>query len=410
MDEREQKALVIAATSKIEKRGSETWIVPSQSQRGKYAVTITAEGKACTCPDFELRQLPCKHVMAVQYVLFREERTEERPDGTITTTTTEAKAVRVTYSQDWPAYNAAQTTEKAHFLRLLRDLCDGIETPIQSNGRPRLPLGDQVFATAFKVYSGMSARRFATDIRQAHADGLLSDAPAYNSVLRYLESEELTPILNDLIVRSALPLKAVETDFAIDSTGFTSTQLVGLWQSEKYGSKRPRVEHDWLKVHAVCGTKTNIVTAIEVTEKNTQDSPFFRPLVEDTAANFHVERVQGDKAYSSFANVEMVERLGATAYIPFKSYAKATGKSATWDKLFHFYSLHREEFLAVYHRRSNVESTFSMVKRVFGDFVRSRTRVAQINEVLLKVLCHNIRVLIHEMHELGVDPTLRLAS
>jgi len=31
--------------------------------------------------------------------------------------------------------------------------------------------------------------------------------------------------------------------------------------------------------------------------------------------------------------------------------------------------------------------------------VRSRTRPAQINEVLLKILAHNIRMLIHPMHE-----------
>jgi hypothetical protein len=30
--------------------------------------------------------------------------------------------------------------------------------------------------------------------------------------------------------------------------------------------------------------------------------------------------------------------------------------------------------------------------------------VAQGNEVLLKVLCHNIRVLVHEMYELGITP------
>lgn len=58
--------------------------------------------------------------------------------------------------------------------------------------------------------------------------------------------------------------------------------------------------------------------------------------------------------------------------------------------------------MAHYHKRSNVESTFSSVKRVFGDSVRSRTPVAQINEVLLKVICHNIRCLIHETHELGI--------
>jgi hypothetical protein len=64
----------------------------------------------------------------------------------------------------------------------------------------------------------------------------------------------------------------------------------------------------------------------------------------------------------------------------------------------------REEFLAHYHKRSNVESTFSMIKRKFGDSLRSKTETAQVNETLAKVLCHNLVVLIHEMYELGVDP------
>jgi hypothetical protein len=35
-----------------------------------------------------------------------------------------------------------------------------------------------------------------------------------------LGCEELTPVLKSLITRSALPLKALETNFAVDSTGF----------------------------------------------------------------------------------------------------------------------------------------------------------------------------------------------
>ena len=66
--------------------------------------------------------------------------------------------------------------------------------------------------------------------------------------------------------------------------------------------------------------------------------------------------------------------------------------------------LHRDEFLPRYHQRSNIESTFSMIKRVFGGSVRSRTKTAQVNEVLLKILAHNLRVLVHEMHELGIAP------
>ena len=56
-----------------------------------------------------------------------------------------------------------------------------------------------------------------------------------------------------------------------------------------------------------------------------------------------------------------------------------------------------------YHKRSNVESTFSMIKAKFGHNLRSKSRTAQINEVLCKVLCHNICCVIQSMHELGIE-------
>jgi hypothetical protein len=45
-----------------------------------------------------------------------------------------------------------------------------------------------------------------------------------------------------------------------------------------------------------------------------------------------------------------------------------------------------------------------MIKTKFGDSVRSKTEVAGRNEVLAKVLCHNICCLIHAMYELGIQP------
>lgn len=44
------------------------------------------------------------------------------------------------------------------------------------------------------------------------------------------------------------------------------------------------------------------------------------------------------------------------------------------------------------------------MKRKFGDFIRSRTPVAQVNEMLLKVLAHNVVCLVHSMFELGIKP------
>jgi len=56
--------------------------------------------------------------------------------------------------------------------------------------------------------------------------------------------------------------------------------------------------------------------------------------------------------------------------------------------MYHYFEFKIAEFLEHYHKRSNAETTFHMIKSKFGDSVRSKTEVAQVNEVLLKVLCH----------------------
>ncbi len=44
-----------------------------------------------------------------------------------------------------------------------------------------------------------------------------------------------------------------------------------------------------------------------------------------------------------------------------------------------------------------------MMKRKFGDGLRSKTDVAMVNEALCKILCHNLVVLIHVINELGIE-------
>ena len=52
-----------------------------------------------------------------------------------------------------------------------------------------------------------------------------------------------------------------------------------------------------------------------------------------------------------------------------------------------------------------MESTFSAITRKFGDSVRSKTDTAMVNEVLAKIVCHNLTCLIQEWYTLGIDPT-----
>jgi hypothetical protein len=60
-----------------------------------------------------------------------------------------------------------------------------------------------------------------------------------------------------------------------------------------------------------------------------------------------------------------------------------------------------------YHKRSNIETAYSMIKGKFGSALRSKSDTGQINEALCKVLAHNICVLIQAMHALNIEPIFR---
>lgn len=278
-----------------------------------------------------------------------------------------------TYSQEWPAYNLAQRNEKQRFQSLLYELCSGIEEPLQHMGRPRLPVADVIFALCYKVYSTFSARRFSCDLKEAHLKGYLSRLPSYNALCDYFQWEVLTPYLKQLIIESSLPLKGVEDDFAVDSSGF-STGVYQKWIHAKYGAAQVIKKEDWIKVHLMCGCKTNVVTSVEISGAYAGDSPFFAPLVKQTARYFVMNQVSADKAYLSDKNLRLVVDNHAQPFIPFKSNSRTNEPrhSALWKQLYHLFKYNEERFNQSYHKRSNVETTFSIIKAKFGERLRSK--------------------------------------
>ena len=392
---RQQRGLAIAAVVPIQKNRL-GYQVPSQSGNGSYVVSVDDDDPFCTCPDFEKRQDRCKHVYAVEF-------TVQRDAPATASDTPDPETVRVALGPSWTAYNLAQTNEQELFGTLLRELCATVHQPTQGKGRPRLPLSDMLFAVGLKVYSTMSGRRAMTDFRNAEADGLMSSCPSFSTAFRYMEDPTLTPVLKSLIEQSALPLRAVESDFAADASGF-STSVYDRWYDHKWGKEKKAARY--IKAHIMCGVNTKIVTAVEVTEANVHDSPPFPGLVARTAENFTMSEISADKAYLSRKNLKAIVDAGADPFIPFKSNStsRESQGDSLWTKTYHYFSLHRDEFMDHYHKRSNVETVFSMIKAKFGGFLRSKSTAAQFNEVLVKILCHNICVLIQAMYALGVEP------
>lgn len=135
------------------------------------------------------------------------------------------------------------------------------------------------------------------------------------------------------------------------------------------------------------------------------------PLLDSTASRFRVERISADKAYSTKKILALIESHGAQPLVPFKWNANPASppRSETWERAHAFFMYHRDEFSRLYHLRSNVETTFSMIKAKFGSRVRSKTFTAQVNEVLCKVLVHNLCVVVGAIYELGTEPSWEVA-
>jgi transposase len=306
----------------------------------------------------------------------------------------------------WSDYNEAQMREKLLFLEILQDLCSRLpEEEPGKVGRPRASTKEMVFCMVAKLYEGLSSRRVSSDLHIAAQRGHIAKVPHFNTVLKYFNDPTMTPFLTGLIQLSSLPLRDFETTFAIDASGLSSA-FYSRWFDYRFGNLdgKEGKAHDWIKIHIVCGVKSNIVTSIIVTDGKTSDCPQFPALLKNTAQNFNVREVMADKGYSSRSNFDAAVEVGAIPYIPFKSNATGTARgSKTWSKMFHYFQYRREDFMARYHQRSNVESTFSSLKRKFSTKLMLKNEVGQVNEALAMLLCHNICVLIREAFENGIS-------
>jgi transposase len=306
-------------------------------------------------------------------------------------------------AQNWKNYTESQVHEKERFLVLLHDICQGIDTPEQESGRPRLPLSGMLFCMILKVYSLLSSRRFMSDLREAFSKGLISFLPHFNSISRYFGMELITPLLHRLIEESSRPLKSVETIFAVDSTGLRTCRRRKWFNRHKDKTQERR---QWIKLHCICAVQSNTITSAQVSDGHANDNPFFQELVRDTARVFKISEVSADAGYVGAHNQRQVLLLGGMAYIAYKANSTADGepKSSLCKRMLRLYQEHHPEFMEHYYKRNNVESTFFMLKARFGGRVLSKSERGQINEALCKVICHNLCVLVQSIYELGIEP------
>lgn len=399
---REERGRRIAAAGGIKPNGH-LWLVPSQSHVGTYVVDPEAPGWSCTCPD-AAKVARCKHSFAVQFFLSR----TTNADGSVT----DAAIVVVPagaepkYPRDWPVYRQAREAEARNVELLLASLCETIQQPPYVKGRPPAPFGEIVAGCTMKVFSMVASDRAMHHIdRLAHEQGVGAWDP--NTYLKYMVDPRLMVHLEAAISTSALPFVPLETEFAADGTGISS-RVWDRWFDEKWGEdgdgpnedttldrkarreRDKRRKHMWVGLHVMSGRRSRVVTGVRVRRGHEHDSPQFAYLLDQTGKAFRIDKVALDKGYHSKQNVVGVAELGAVPFIPPKINSSPRGKHL-YNRLIGWALNHPEAFDAEYYDgREHVEGTFHMIKAKFGGHVRSRNPIAQVNEVLCKVLCHNL--------------------
>lgn len=303
---------------------------------------------------------------------------------------------------NWAQYNQAQINEKTMLLNLTEELLNLISIKTeQTNGRPPQKVRDMVFCMLLKTYTGLSSRRLQSDLKTAKDLNYISKVPCYSTLMLYFNDKRLQALLQELIHVSAIPLKDREEQFAIDSSGF-STSKFGRWFDYKWDKEKE--QRIYQKAHIMCGTLSNVVVSVEVTNQRGADCPQFKHLLKKGVLNFRVKEVSADRAYCSHENYGLAEELGVVAFIPFRSNMSNRARGlAVWKKMYDFSKNHPQAFGEKYHRRSNVESTFNMIKQKFGSDLMTKNFDANMNEILCKILCHNLCCLITAYFKLNVE-------
>jgi len=255
-------------------------------------------------------------------------------------------------------------------------------------------------------FPNLSARRAISFLRVLKNFKIISlNIPCFKTLCNYRAEPIIGNLLDDLITESSKPLAKIEHDFATDMTGI-KTKLFSSWFSLRCKKRIRRRDH--LKDHISIGTKSMIVTAVNVENKQGKDNIIMRKHVDKTAENFKINEWSGDGMYWAKENCKKISEKGGKPFFKCKEGKTAwNGKQSgvpAWKEMNQEAIENKEEYGKHYHKRSKVESANHSKKALFGDKVYSRLKEARENEETLRWVNHNINVLSRANYEWGINP------
>ena len=234
-----------------------------------------------------------------------------------------------------------------------------------------------------RAYFHLPYRQTEGVVRE-HAATTLPSIPDYSRICRRINRLNIKIIDDD---NSSLHDDYVV--IAIDSTGIKVTNR-GEWIRHKWNVKR-----GYLKIHVAVDIKRKRILSLQVTSEQVHDGKVLPELIRDIAIkqNKEIDTAIMDGSYDSNKNFQFLSFRGIKPAIKVRKNARIRkdnhylrNKTVKIQKN----NLQEWKDSVSYGQRWIVESVFSCIKRMFGEYVSAIRFENMVKEMILKASLYNL--------------------
>jgi len=282
--------------------------------------------------------------------------------------------------------------EKKDFIVSTSNFLDSfLFTEDKITGRPKIETNEILKHLLVMSYNGMSYRRALSDLEILLNLGYIKRVIPRSTLNDYANKLQTIKLLEELIKLSALFFKDEEDTLIVDSSWFGEKMYTG-GHSTVHGHKQGLIHTR--KIHIGILQNSKVICYAKATAGTFHDCPAFKEILLTSSEIFNLKKCLGDKGYCSKENYRLCEEREITAFLDFKkNYKSSGGKSMMWRQQITICRENPNLWHDSYRFRVLVESVFSVIKKKYNNYLRSRNEVSRDVEMLLKCLVYNLSII-----------------
>jgi hypothetical protein len=227
-----------------------------------------------------------------------------------------------------------------------------------------------------RVYFHLPYRQ-AEGVVRAHTGKRILSIPDYSTINRRVNKMDIKlneKLGNDIVI-------------AVDSTGIKVANR-GDWLHHKWKERK-----SYLKIHVAVDIKKKKILSLEVTSEEVHDSKILKNLVDSALENNDIKMILADAAYDSKENFHDLSYNDIEAAIKVRKNSSRRSMGCYPRKIIVLQQLKnfdRWKDSVSYGYRWMVETVFSSMKRMFGEYVSARKFPNMVKEMFLKASLYNM--------------------